>query len=311
MISKTDIGLKSFDDFYGGTYSGRVTAISGPSKTGKTAMAIQFANTGLKLGENVLLLSAVASSDLAILAESLGMPVDVHVESGALTILEYSDYIPGRDAEENIMLPPECFSHLQAVIEKNAINRVAIDTIVPWIAFPGKRHLAEHIFSFVRAFERLGVTSLFTIPKPASPAAQRMLKYIFDNVPVGANLSKDAEGQKLTWKTVKYLGESRQGLVFNYRMENGEGVVTREMDSSNVSDATVSAAVRKSDEMPIATPFSKSVFSGQNKFGSQRNPVEGTAPKSRVSLSEDKARTQGETKSAFSNVVWKASSGNR
>lgn len=305
MISKTDMGLSSFDEFYGGTYSGRVTAISGPAKTGKTAIAIQFANTGLKLGENVLLLSAVSSSDLAILAESLGMSVDLHVESGALTILEYNDYIPGRDAEENIMLPPECFSQLQTVIEKNAIDRIAIDTIVPWISFPGKRHLAEHIFSFVRAFERLGVTSLFTIPKPASPAAQRMLNYIFKNVPVGVNLHRDEKGEKLTWKTVKYLGESQQDHTFNYRMEKGEGVATYKADQDR-SDSPAEKPENKS----ISTPFSKSVFSGESGRQPLRDPVDRPAPKKSVVNSGAQVRTQGETKSAFSNVVWKGASGN-
>lgn len=292
MVSKTKTGIEPFDREFGGTYQGRVTLLSGPSKTGKTAIALQFVNAGLELGENVLMLSAMPSRDLAILAESLNMSVDTHVESGELTILEYNDFVPGRDAEENIMLPPEGFSQLQAVIENSGINRIAIDTVVPWIAFPGNRHMAEHIFSFVRAFERLGATTLFTAPKPASAAAQRMMKYIFDNVPVAIHLSRSTDNSELNWRTSKYLGETNADCSFKYKVEKGVGVVEASKASSPAG-----ATRRAAGELPgkeLGTPFSAGVYSEVR--GSQSSASGGLGGR----------RASGSVgKSAFSNVVWK------
>jgi len=292
MVSKTKTGIEPFDREFGGTYQGRVTLLSGPSKTGKTAIALQFINAGLELGENVLMLSAMPSRDLAILAESLDMSVDRHVESGELTILEYNDFVPGRDAEENIMLPPEGFSQLQAVIENNGINRLAIDTVVPWIAFPGNRHMAEHIFSFVRAFERLGATTMFTAPKPASAAAQRMMKYIFDNVPVVIHLSKPIDSPELNWRTAKYLGENNADCSFKYKVEKGVGVVEVSANppvSGSAGDAPAGAPHKK-----LGNPFSAGVYS------------DGPGPQSAPSGGGGGRGGSGSGgKSAFSNVVWK------
>lgn len=306
MVSKTKLGIKPFDDQFGGTYQSRVTLMSGPAKTGKTAMALQFLNAGLELGEHVLILSAMPSRDLAILAESLDVSVDLHVESGALTILEYNDFVPGRDDEENIMLPPEGFSQLQSVIENSGITRLAIDTIVPWISFPGNRHLAEHIFSFVRAFERLGATTLFTAPKPASPAAQRMLKYLVDNVPVAIYLAKSTDGSELQWRTSKYLGEPSVDCAFKYRVEKNVGIVpVAASEPSDRESREDPEPVRSERPDRVRSPFSQGLqkSGGGQPKSNARNANDKGGHDFRRSPSAEPHRSGG--KSAFSSVVWK------
>jgi KaiC/GvpD/RAD55 family RecA-like ATPase len=306
MVSKTKLGIKEFDTAFGGTYQGRVTLISGPSKTGKTAIALQFLNAGLQQGENVMILSAMPSRDLAILAESMNIDVDVNVESGALTILEYNDFVPGRDAEENIMLPPEGFSQLQAVIENNGINRLVIDTVVPWIAFPGNRHLAEHVFSFVRAFERLGATSLFTAPKPASPTSQRMLKYIVDNVPVAIYLSKAGAGTELQWRTAKYLGETSPDCSFLYILDKGGtlAVVADEAPSPVASPEINHPSPAEERPPALKNPFSQG-FPPPSAAHSGRGAGTPGAGKRSPGQGGGRSPERDIGSSAFSSVVWK------
>ena len=59
------------------------------------------------------------------------------------------------------MLPPGSFLELQEIITSNSVSRVIIDTILPWVAIQPEKKLAQHVFSFVQAFERMGVTARF------------------------------------------------------------------------------------------------------------------------------------------------------
>jgi len=208
MSSKAPTGIRFFDERFGGAYEHRMMLVTGRAHSGKTICGLQFIQEGLSRAERGLILSATPSSDLALLARGVGIDVDLALESGALILLEYFDFIPGRDSESSIMLPPECFAQLQDVVERNGIDRMVIDTVVPWITFSGRAHQAEHIFSFVRAFERMGTTAVFTCPKPKSAAAQRAHKYLVHNVPVAVTLDYDPDTGRRGWTTNKYLGRA-------------------------------------------------------------------------------------------------------
>ncbi len=225
MVTKTLTGLTPFDQRFGGVFQGRVMLVTARQGSGKTMLGLQFLHQALAQGERALMLSATPSRDIAILAKSIGMPVDTAVEAGELLLLEYNDYIPGRDAEQNIMLPPESFAQLQLAMEEHGIHRVVLDTVLPWLTFTSSEHMAEHVFSFIRAFERIGVTALFTCPRPASTGAQRIHKLLSNNVPVAVSLMLDPATGQGQWVTNKYLGESTLAPPFSCSLERGKGIV--------------------------------------------------------------------------------------
>jgi len=116
MITKTLTGVPFFDEHYGGIYRGRTMLVSGRAGSGKTVLGLQFIQQGIKQNERCLILSGRPMNDLIIFAESLKLPVSEAVEAGNLILLEYRDYIPGRDSEEYITLPPDGFFQFKEVI---------------------------------------------------------------------------------------------------------------------------------------------------------------------------------------------------
>lgn len=225
MIGKTAIGVPFFDAEFGGVYPNRVVLVTGRSGSGKTILGLQFINQGLRQQERALMLSARPAQDLVIMAESLGMAFAPAIESGALTLLEYNEFVPGRDHEANINLPPDGFIQLKEIIEQQVVNRVVIDTVLPWITLPDPAHLPEHIFSLVRAFERLGVTALFTLPKPVSTTAGRLRKLVEDVVPVSVTLLRDPDESARQLVVSKYLGMNTRPEGFNFDIVPQKGFV--------------------------------------------------------------------------------------
>ncbi|MDD4736774.1 MAG: RAD55 family ATPase [Kiritimatiellae bacterium] len=224
MITKTPTGIACLDEHMGGTFQGRPLLVTGRRNSGKTIFGLQFVRQGLELGERGLMLSMRPTQDLAIYARGVGLNVDAVVDSGDLMLLEYSDVIPGRDREENIVLPPDGFAQLIDIIGAEFIRRVVIDTVIPWIVMVSREHLAEHIYSFVRAFERLGVTTLFTCSHPASPAAQHAHRVLETNVPVALTLAYNQAAETRQLVLNKYIGAAQIGSM-PYRIEQNRGIL--------------------------------------------------------------------------------------
>ncbi|OGV43300.1 MAG: hypothetical protein A2X46_06590 [Lentisphaerae bacterium GWF2_57_35] len=239
MITRTPLGVSFFDRLYGGIYRGRSCLVTGRSGSGKTAVSLHFLSHGLMLQERCLMLCAKPAQDIAIHASSLGLPVQSAVESGNLILLEYSDFVPGRDREETLILPPDAFLQLKEIIEAQAIQRLIIDTVLPWITLPDREKVAEHVFSFVRAIDRLGVSTLFTMLKPVSVPAFQLRQLMENLVPISISLVYTPENESREWVTNKYMGMNIQAQTVKYNISQGQGLY--EISGADAPEASVSA----------------------------------------------------------------------
>jgi len=227
MVTKTLTGVPFFDEHYGGIYRGRSMLACGRIASGKTVLGLQFIRQGLNQNERCLFLSGQPMNDLVISAEALKLSISEAVESGNLILLEYHDYIPGRDSEEYITLPPDGFIQLKEVIDAHAIQRVVLDTVLPWVSIRPQTNLAEHVFSFVHAFERIGVTTLMTIPKPASLPSIRLKSALEEVTPISITLSTVQNSDEHLWIVTKYLGEMKLDQGTPYQIAPGVGITKK------------------------------------------------------------------------------------
>ncbi len=256
MTDKTPVGVLSFlDKEYGGAFRGRPLLVSGPEKAGKTIAAFHFLDRGLRMQERCLMLSARPSADLIIQAESMGMDFTKSVENGSLILLEYSDDVPGRHSDATINLPPDSFLQLAKMIEEQAVARLVLDTCLPWVAVRGSEHLSEHVFSFIRSLDRMGVTTLLTMPRAASLAASRLYKLVEDQVPVSMTLTggEDDDSNQRILVVNKYLGmDDKVGSEIPLLIKPGEGFVLDDKKGQNKAaqenvDTSTDAKVSFSD----------------------------------------------------------------
>ncbi|OQW96217.1 MAG: hypothetical protein BWK77_05820 [Verrucomicrobia bacterium A1] len=257
-------GIGFFDDRYGGVYAGRSWLVCGPSGAGKSAVGLQFLVQGVKQGERCLLLSAQPAADVAIWAASFGPEIERSIESGEFVVLEYNDYVPGRDKETDLTLPPEGFLQLQEIIDTNAIKRVVLDTALPWVMTRTADMMAEHVFSFVRAFDRLRCTTMLTMPRPVSPVATRLKNALDEVVPVSVMLSIDSALSQRSWLTTKFLGEARLDPATPYLVIPGHGAVA----GRETPPAPEPVPLPVQDAPPSTTPAPREVHPGKVRFSS-------------------------------------------
>ncbi len=251
MIDKTLTGVTFFDERFGGTYRHRPMILCGRAGTGKTVFALQFVMHGILQDERCLLLSAWRANDLVIFAESLGFPISQAIDAGRLIVLEYNQYVPGRDKEWNMVLPPEGFLQLEEVIRTQAVQRVVLDTVLPWVCMREQHRLDEHLFSFVRAFDRMQVTTVLTLPKPVSPLAFRIKNTLENLVPVSVTLAREPNNPTPLWIVSKYLGENRIAGGTPYRIARGSGIEAIPLPASAASPAPAPAPSPAIEPLPV------------------------------------------------------------
>ena len=215
--------MEFFDERHGGVFADRCWIVSGPSGSGKSAIALQFLAHGIAKGERCLLLSVQRAVDAVLWASAQGLGMGKAIESGQFGVLEYGDIVPGRDQEQDPSLPPEGFLDLQRIVNANSIQRVVLDTVLPWAMTYDPESLDERVFSLVRAFERMKCTTLLTLPRPVSPSALSLKKALESVVPVTVELSLSLESGQRSWLTTKYLGEVAEDPPIAYTIIPGKG----------------------------------------------------------------------------------------
>lgn len=225
MINKTRLGIPLFDDLIGGVYRKRPVLCCGRHSSGKTILALHCLKQAVNDGEKALLLSSWNPRDLSIIAEkALNFSCEEAAARGVVTILEYEGIMTTPVFEENVTLPPDSFFEFIRIIEEKAVTRVIIDTVLPWVAIRQRERMAKHVFSFIQALDRLGVTAVLTMPKPVSSLAFSLKNLMEDQTPVAITLDVDQTGKR-TLTVNKYLGESALPPPVNFEIVSGKGMV--------------------------------------------------------------------------------------
>ena len=265
MTDKTPMGIDFVDARYGGAFRGRPLLVSGPSRSGKTAACFHFLNKGLRLRERCLLLTARPSADIVVEADAMGLGFSDAVRVGDLILLEYADDVPGRHSEVEITLPPDSFMQLAKVISEQAVARLVLDTCLPWVAVKSPARLEEHVFSFVRSLDRMGVTSMLTMPKAASLASSKLYKLMEAQVPISMTLDAGHESGAKVLIMNKYLGmDDKVGLEIPYEIKPGAGIQEYRQGGTR-SDESV--APRSSSETSAARKEGGFRFADQQQAG--------------------------------------------
>ena len=208
MADKIKLGVTFFDDCFGGVSSGCQVLCHGRSGSGKSILACHFLNQALLDGDAALLLTGGRARDTITVAEGFGMPFSKAAADKQLTLLEYASFMQDQDASANPMLPPQAFMDLQAVIARHSVRRLVFDTVLPWVDIHPVTRIAEHVYSFTHALERLGVTSLLTLTTSVSDPSFTLKNRLEDDCPVAIHLDY-SQGAHRVAKVTKYLGDPR------------------------------------------------------------------------------------------------------
>ncbi|OGV61897.1 MAG: hypothetical protein A2498_09510 [Lentisphaerae bacterium RIFOXYC12_FULL_60_16] len=218
---------------YGGVYRKRPVLCTGHQGSGKTLLALHALMQAVKEGEQALMLTSWHANDLVIVAEkTLGFGFEEAITRGHAILLEYAGIMPTPDFEKNVTLPPASFTEFMQIVETRSVTRVIIDTVLPWVAIRQKERLSLHVYSFMQALERMGVTALLTLPKPVSPLAFMLKNLLEEQVPIALTLKQEPEGSR-TLTVNKYLGETVLPPPLPFEIRKGTGLASVKPDPAS------------------------------------------------------------------------------
>ncbi|MFA6584689.1 MAG: RAD55 family ATPase [Elusimicrobiaceae bacterium] len=218
MLKKCNAGIDLITNNLGELYAGRTYLLSGAKGTAKTTFALQFIWQGLREGETCLLLANQPPKEIVIYADSLGMDLSPYFLNGSLLVYEISSL--------SNLSPAPLFHELEAIISMNRISRAALECFGSTFTTQEQADvLANGTSSFLRALEKMEVTSFFTMGLPL-PQGMFMLKKTIEDLVAGSfMLSNTANNRIKTLSVKKLLGSSNGGKELQFSVEMGRGIV--------------------------------------------------------------------------------------
>lgn len=226
-------GLKSLDTMFGGGIArGSSTLITGPTGSGKSSLAMQYAAASAARGEKagVYIFDEVRRTAIDRSA-SLGLPIAHLMESGQLTLSQI-------DPAE--LSPGELTSHIRHAVEEEGISVLVLDSLNGFLnAMPGERDLTLHLHELLSFLGQKGVATFIVLTQHGLVGTMQTnidVSYLADTVVLlryfeseGAirqaiSVVKQRAGEHE--RTLRDFAITSEGLVVGEPLRNFKGVLT-------------------------------------------------------------------------------------
>jgi len=149
-------GIKGLDEMMcGGIPRGATTLLSGSSGTGKTVLALHFAQDGLNSGEPVVYVSFEENpGEIVKRAASLGLDLRPHLDAGLINLMHVSPI--ELDVDEHVF-------KIQRLVQDTGARRLVIDSISSFeIGMADEIKYTDYIWALTDFFKASGVSVLLT-----------------------------------------------------------------------------------------------------------------------------------------------------
>ena len=179
---RLSIGIPELDNMMGGgLFEGDSCLVAGPSGTGKSALATQFIDEGLRRGESgVIAIFEERPEGYADRAASIGLNLKTALEKGKLEIL----YIRPLDLSVD-----ETMQEILDAVKRLDAKRLVIDSLVGFemALAPGFRtDFRESLYRMIGALTGAGITILSTVEVEdtftALPFSQYVISFLTDDI---------------------------------------------------------------------------------------------------------------------------------
>ncbi|HEY9225722.1 MAG TPA: ATPase domain-containing protein [Gemmatimonadaceae bacterium] len=165
-------GVTLIDEWLTGVRDGGTHVLTGGPGSGKSSIALQFADAGLQQGESVAMLVNSRADDTKSHARFLGLDLDTPLKSSRLLLLRYrSDFV---HTASQAVSPDEVLADLDRIIASHRPKRLIIDSFAPFVS--GAPPVGPFAVALAGMLERWSATTLLTFPEELSSGYDRSLE---------------------------------------------------------------------------------------------------------------------------------------
>ena len=212
-------GLAEMDELLGGGLDrGTTTLIMGPAGTGKSTLALQYANQMAQNGERGMIFAFDETLGIMVArAEALGLTLKKHMEAGTLT---------ARQIDPAEISPGEFVSLVRDGVRAGC-KLFVIDTLNGYLnAMPGEQYLTNQLHELFAYLNQLGILTIVILAEHGLVTAAETpidLSYLCDTV---INLRYfEANGEvKQSAAVIKKRSGNHEKSIREFKVESGTGI---------------------------------------------------------------------------------------
>jgi len=234
---------------WGGFYRGGTYFLLGPRKSGRTIFALQYILEAANKKETCLYFSSFRPRDLLINAAAIDVDIQQFITQNQLILVRVTPAKNIEYAKDPDSYMVEYIRDIKSVIDQYNPGRIVFDELTPFIGFKDPELLKETFLETLDYIEEKGITSLFILSEPATPAAHKIVSsllslstgYITLDKGEGLINKKNPGTIKITPNvghvegefTSSYYIEPDKGIQVDYRPEVSIKEITRFRDERN------------------------------------------------------------------------------
>ena len=165
---------------WGGFYRGGTYFILGPKKSGRTIFALQYAMQAVSARETCLYFSSFRPKDLLINAAAVNIDLQHFIMQNLFTLVRVTPAKNIEYAKDPDSYMVEYLRDLISVIDQYNPNTIVFDELTPFIGFKDTGLLKDTFLETLDYIEEKGITSLFIISEPVTPAANKIVSSLLN-----------------------------------------------------------------------------------------------------------------------------------
>jgi KaiC/GvpD/RAD55 family RecA-like ATPase len=198
-------GIALVDDWIAGVRDAGSHLLTGGSGSGKSTIALQFADAGLRRGEPVAMLISGRVDDLMSHARFLGIDVKAPLRDGRLLLVRYRQDFVLR--AQHAVSSEQVISDLARIIAPLSPARIVVDGISPF--FAGVTPIRSMAVALADWLERIGSCSMLTFPEDLAAEYDRGLEPLVNAASAVIRLAReDAEIRRAELVNLRYPAPS-------------------------------------------------------------------------------------------------------
>lgn len=237
-------GIPLVDNEWGGLYRGGTYILIGARKTGRTLLALQFAMEAVKQKEVCLYFTSMRPKDLMIQAASIDFDLQYYMNQNQVVVVRVAPPNDLNDLENPDHILSEYLQDISSVVDQYDPHKIVFDELTYFIGFNDIRLLKNSFLRTTEHIEEKGITTLYILGEPATPAAKEIVDSITYNATGIVYLQKNDNkvGGKIT--ITPNIGHTQGQFTAHYLIEPYKGVIMDGNHNSGQNSAFVSTFVR-------------------------------------------------------------------
>ncbi len=226
-IQLVSSGISIVDNAWGGFYRGGTYLLIGPRKSGRTLLGLQFAKECVKQKEICLYFTSMRPKDLMIQAASIDFDLQQHMNQNRVVVVRVAPPSDLQEVENTDEFLVEYLRDIVTVVEQYQPNKMIFDELTPFINFLNLTLLQDVFIETTEAIENEGVTSLFILGDPATPAANSIADTLALNSTGILYLNKEEDAEGLSGGKITItpnIGHTQGKFSAHYQLEPSIGI---------------------------------------------------------------------------------------